>query len=64
LVGVRVTKPDHRDLIHPRAEVRGAATVDTNTVQTMQGVLGEVLRDLCEAHAAWVLDEYAAGRVV
>jgi hypothetical protein len=55
---------DHRDLIHPRAEIRGAATIDTNTVQTMQGVLGEVLRDLREAHAAGVLAEYGAGKVV
>jgi hypothetical protein len=55
---------DHRDLIHPRAEVRGAATIDTNTVLTMQGVLGEVLRDLRAAHAKGVLDEYGLGRVV
>jgi hypothetical protein len=50
---------DHRDLIHPRAEVRGAATLDLNTAQTMRGVLGEVLRDLREAHASGVLDAYA-----
>ncbi len=55
---------DHRDLIHPRREVRGAATIDANTVQTMQGVLGEVLRDLREAHAKSVLDEYGAGKIV
>jgi hypothetical protein len=55
---------DHRDLIHPRAEVRGAATIDTNTVLTMQGVLGVVLRDLREAQVKGVLDEYGLGRVV
>lgn len=55
---------DHRDLIHPRAEVRGAATIDANTVTTMQGVLGEVLRDLREAHTKGVLDEYGLGHVV
>ncbi len=55
---------DHRDLIHPRAEVRGATTIDTNTVQTMRGILGEILRDLGEAHRNGVLDAYAAGNVV
>jgi hypothetical protein len=52
---------DHRDLIHPRAEVRGATTIDTNTVQTMRGVLGEVLRDLREAADNGVLDAYGHG---
>lgn len=55
---------DHRNLIHPRAEVRGGSTLDMNTVSTMRGVLGEVLRDLREAHIKGALDDYRAGKVI
>lgn len=54
----------HRDLIHPRAEVRGAATIDEHTASTMRGVLGEVLRDLLEADQRGLLAEYGNGNVV
>jgi hypothetical protein len=55
---------DHRDLIHPRAEVRGAAPIDAHTVRTMRGVLGEVLRDLRRAHEQGLLDAYGEGKVI
>lgn len=54
----------HRNLIHPRAEIRGAAPIDGSTLKTMQGVLEEVLRDLRQAHENGVLDDYAQGHVV
>ncbi|MGE0323697.1 MAG: hypothetical protein AB7K71_04385 [Polyangiaceae bacterium] len=49
---------DHRDLIHPRAEIRGAVAPDSNTVTTMRGVVGEILRDLAKADADGVLARY------
>jgi hypothetical protein len=54
---------DHRDLIHPRAEVRGQAPVDTHTADTMHGILREVLRDLNRAHEDGVFEAYAAADV-
>lgn len=54
---------EHRDLIHPRAEVRGAAPIDAHTVQTMRGVLGEVLRDLQRAQESGLLDAFAHGQI-
>jgi hypothetical protein len=55
---------DHRDLIHPRAEVRALAKLDEHVATTMRGVLGEVIRDLQHAHKDGLLDAYANGNVV
>ena len=55
---------EHRDIIHPRAQVRGDAKIDEHVATTMRGVLGEVIRDLQQAHKDGLLDAYATGKVV
>jgi hypothetical protein len=54
---------DHRDLIHPRAEVRASARIDEHVATTMRGVLGEVIRDLQHAHKDGLLDAYGEGKI-
>jgi hypothetical protein len=55
---------DHRDLIHPRAEVRGAATPDEPMVASAHGILREVIRDLRKAHEDGLIDAYASGSII
>ena len=52
-----------RELIHPRAEVRGATVIDMHTAGTMRGVLGEIVRDLQRAHEKGALQRYAEGHL-
>lgn len=51
VAGVAVAVTDHRDLIHPQAELRARVQVDRDTADTMIHVLALILRDLTEAEA-------------
>jgi hypothetical protein len=55
---------DHRDLIHPRAEIRDRIRVDQTTAETMLHFVRVVLRDLQHAATTGVLDAYARGDTV
>ena len=58
--GMAGTITEHRDLIHPHAELRGRMRVDNATVEAMIHLLGLVVRDLAEAEARGDIAAYAA----
>jgi hypothetical protein len=55
---------DHRDLVHPRAEVRDSMKVDAATVEGMVAMLKLVIRDLDQANASGALKAYEDGQTV
>ncbi len=52
---------DHRDLIHPQAEIRERIHVDRTTGEAMLHLIRVVLRDLARASASGVFDAYERG---
>jgi len=50
----------HRDLIHPRAEIRDRIPVDGHSAKAMTVLLDLVIRDLEDAHRGGLLAAYAA----
>lgn len=55
---------DHRDLVHPQAEIRQGIHVDQTTAEAMFMLLKVVVRDLAEAEKEDLLDLYANGKTV
>ena len=49
---------DHRDLVHPHAEVRGDVKVNADVVVAMVGLLRVIIGDLAEAHETGVVAAY------
>jgi hypothetical protein len=49
---------EHRDLIHPRAEIRSRIRVNRTTAATMIHLLTVVLADLSEAEARGDIQRY------
>jgi hypothetical protein len=56
--GFAATITEHRDLVHPRAELRGRMRVDRDTAQGMIHLLGIVIGDLSEAQSRGDIDAY------
>lgn len=59
-VGFAKTITEHRDLIHPHAEVRGHIRVDKETSEAMIHLLKLVVRDLAGANENGVIAAYVA----
>jgi hypothetical protein len=55
---------DHRDLVHPYAEIRDAIEVDATTAKSMVHLLDVVSRDLQKSDEAGALDAYEQGNTV
>lgn len=56
--GLAGTITEHRDLIHPHAEVRGGMKVDKTTARALAHVLDLVTRDLADAETRGAIDAY------